>query len=775
MTTSTSTTLPNQPPVADAGPDQIGTINVSLTLDGSRSVDPDGTITTWWWQFGDGGSGTFFTPTVTHTYTATGTFTATLWVRDDAGTWSKAAATAVETIGTATTTTGATTTSTSSTTTSTTSSSTTSTTSAPATTSTSSTTTTKPSTTSTSTSSSTTTSTSTTSSSSTTLAGGNQAPTANAGPDQFTQTLVSIVFSGSGSSDPDGTIASYAWSFGDGTTGTGVLVTHTYATAGSYTVRLTVTDDKGATGSDTATVTVANRAPTADAGPDRTVVEDTTVTFDGSGSSDLDGSIVRYDWYFGDGGTGTGVSASHVYPAPGTFTVMLTVTDNNGASNSDTAVVTVNAAGGPGWATSIGSTDVDLGTAVGSDANGNRFVAGTFHGTVKVGTTSLASAGGADAFLAKYTPTGTVAWARRMGGTLDDTVTALAVDGNGDVITVGRFQGTTNFGGTNLVSSGGIDIVVAKYSGSTGAHLWSKRFGDASDQSAEAVAVDPSGNVLLTGFFAGTVNFGGATLQTPYVGDYDVFVAKLTSAGAHVWSENFPNTGNDFGTGIATDGAGNVAVVGYFNATIDFGGGTFLAANAYTDAFLVKLTSGGAHLWSKQLGADDGGDTGQAVAMDATGDIVVAGQSDHAIDLGGGFLTALGGVDVWVAEYNPAGAHIWSRRIGGGSTDEVSGVRIDGNGNVLVEGDFRWTAAFGGTSLTSAGAEDVYVAKYTATGAPVWAQQLGGLGSDYGNALAVTPAGDPLIAGTFYGSGSFGGILLTSSGLGDAFLARLLP
>ena len=99
---------------------------------------------------------------------------------------------------------------------------------------------------------------------------------ANAGPSAVsTQTLTSTTFNGSGSSDPDGTITSYAWTFGDGGSASGMTVSHAYATAGSYTVRLTVTDNLGATGSTTVSVTVMNRPPVANAGPDQTATVST--------------------------------------------------------------------------------------------------------------------------------------------------------------------------------------------------------------------------------------------------------------------------------------------------------------------------------------------------------------------------------------------------------------------------------------------------------------------------------------------------------------------
>ncbi|QDP95167.1 PKD domain-containing protein [Microlunatus elymi] len=147
----------------------------------------------------------------------------------------------------------------------------------------------------------------------------------------------------SASSDPDGTISSYAWDFGDGATDTGKTATHTYAAAGDYTVKLTVTDNDGATDSTTKTVTVAvpvNQKPTA---AFTTTTDDLKVSVDGSGSSDPDGTISSYAWDFGDGATDTGKTASHTYAAAGDYTVKLTVTDNDGATDSATKTVTVTA------------------------------------------------------------------------------------------------------------------------------------------------------------------------------------------------------------------------------------------------------------------------------------------------------------------------------------------------------------------------------------------------------------------------------------------------
>jgi PKD repeat protein len=168
--------------------------------------------------------------------------------------------------------------------------------------------------------------------------GANLSPTAS-----FTSaaTYLTVAVDGSGSTDPDGTIASYAWAFGDGATGTGVTASHTYAAAGTYPVSLTVTDNGGATGTVSHGVTVvANQAPAAAFTSTATYL---TVAVDGSGSTDADGTIASYAWAFGDGATGTGVTASHTYAAAGTYPVSLTVTDNGGATGAVGHSVTVTA------------------------------------------------------------------------------------------------------------------------------------------------------------------------------------------------------------------------------------------------------------------------------------------------------------------------------------------------------------------------------------------------------------------------------------------------
>src|SRR2546427_773900 len=152
---------------------------------------------------------------------------------------------------------------------------------------------------------------------------------------------VSVTFDASASFDPDGMIVSYTWEFGDSTGGTGVVATHAYANPGVFTVNLTVVDNQTLSSSATHQVTVNARPHAAFQFAPTTVYVGISVTFDASTSTDPDGSIASYAWSFGDGSSGAGVQASHVFAAKGTFGVRLTVVDSDGLSNETTRTLAI--------------------------------------------------------------------------------------------------------------------------------------------------------------------------------------------------------------------------------------------------------------------------------------------------------------------------------------------------------------------------------------------------------------------------------------------------
>ncbi len=152
---------------------------------------------------------------------------------------------------------------------------------------------------------------------------------------------VPVNFNGASSYDPDGSIVSYQWYFSDtNTTLGGSSASHTFAQNGSYLVRLTVMDDDGMTNVSVVRISVGNLAPIVDAGEKiRTYYTLTQIGFDASNSYDTDGTITGYTWFFGDGTSASGVQVTHAYSDNGNYTVLLTITDNDGAVNTTTVLI----------------------------------------------------------------------------------------------------------------------------------------------------------------------------------------------------------------------------------------------------------------------------------------------------------------------------------------------------------------------------------------------------------------------------------------------------
>ena len=170
-----------------------------------------------------------------------------------------------------------------------------------------------------------------------------QPPVPSAGGPYTGLTGTAIAFSAAASTDPRNEPLTYAWTFGDGGTATGVAPTHIYATAGKYTVAVTAKNTDGLTASASTTATVtAPQPPVANAGGPYTGNTGTATTFSGAASTDPRGETLTYAWTFGDGGTATGIAPTYTYASAGTFTVTLTVTNTDGltASAGTTATIT---------------------------------------------------------------------------------------------------------------------------------------------------------------------------------------------------------------------------------------------------------------------------------------------------------------------------------------------------------------------------------------------------------------------------------------------------
>jgi len=227
--------------------------------------------------------------------------------------------------------------------------------------------------------------------------------------------------------------------------------------------------------------------------------------------------------------------------------------------------------------------------------------------------------------------------------------------------------------------------------------------------------VDLSGNAVVTGDFEGTVGFGGAPLTSE--GYSDIFVASFGPTGAHRWSKRFGDASHDHGHGVAAGGTGDVVVTGEFKGTLDLGGGPLSTTGNYYNVFVASFGPTGAHRWSKGFGGFMSGGHGYGVAVDDSGDAVVTGAFFGTVDFGGAPLKSAGEDDTFVASFDPTGTHRWSKRFGSASSEHYDGttfgdsygVALDGSGNVVVTGTFQETVDFGGGPLTSASCTDIFL------------------------------------------------------------------
>jgi hypothetical protein len=409
-------------------------------------------------------------------------------------------------------------------------------------------------------------------------------------------------------------------------------------------------------------------------------------------------------------------------------------------------------------------------------------VTGYFSGTVDFGGGPLTSDhypwldGNSyrDVFLAKYGASGVHLWSRRFGEVTDDYGRSIVVNNSGDVVAAGSCSGYVDFGdGNQTFTSTGRDGFVAKYSGVNGNYLWAKRFGGIYDDDAYDVAVDSTGNVFVTGQFMETADFGGGPLTS--AGLQDIFIVKYSASGAHLWSKRLGGVDSEYGYGIAVDNSGNVMVTGRFSGPVDLGGGTLTSAGAY-DIFLAKYSGvNGAHLWSKRLGST-GYDYANGIAVDSNGNVIMTGQFQGTVDFGGSPLTSAGSYDIFVAKYAGSnGSHLWSKRFGSTSSDNGCGIAVDGSDNVILTGAFQGAVDFGGGALTSAGAYDIFLAKYTASGAHVWSESEGSTINQLGSAVAVNGSSNVALTGCFENMVDFGGGIHFSTGGYDIFLTSLMP
>lgn len=334
------------------------------------------------------------------------------------------------------------------------------------------------------------------------------------------------------------------------------------------------------------------------------------------------------------------------------------------------------------WPVRIGGTGDDNGFGVVVHPSGFIVAVGTIVGQVTVGSDVLTSNGQSDVAIVALGPDGTVLWARSVGGAGYDIVAGVAVDPiSANIIVAGECSGPTNFGdGVTRCTAGSFDGFLLALQPDA-ALAWVRTFGGPGAEWVGGLAVADDGGIGIVGsntspFSIDTVDFNSQP---------GLFVAALDNSGSARWGQSFPSGNSSAATAIVPDGTGFV-IGGAFDQ-IDLGSG-LQTADGYTDAFVLALADGGTVSWSRVISGTGEDDVGSLDRL-PNGTIGVLGSYHFALDLGGGPIGWWGQSDLFLAELDANGNHLWSTHIGGPGHDIPAGLCADGAGGWYVADRFE--------------------------------------------------------------------------------------
>jgi hypothetical protein len=408
----------------------------------------------------------------------------------------------------------------------------------------------------------------------------------------------------------------------------------------------------------------------------------------------------------------------------------------------------------------------------------SKYVIGNFSGTATFGSITLTSSGNTDIYVAKLDDNNNWVWALRAGGTGADHGLHIASDGLGNLCITGDFRGTANFGSyvVSSYTSTYSDIFVAKLD-LNGNWLWANKAGGSWDDFGRSISCDNAGNAYITGSYLMESYFGIITLARRDLGD-DIFVAKISSSGVWQWARGagagWDTYNYDYGYGIHTDySTGTCFVTGSFAGTALFG--TYsVSSYGGQDIFVAKIDNSGNWQWAQKAGGT-GFDRGQGIYTDLNGVSYVTGSfTGYTTFASNQHLTSAGSNDVFVAKLDASGNWTWAIRGGGTGLDAAYSCVL--GDNLYLTGTFSATAGFGSTTLVSGGGYDTFASAVDTNGNWLWSARAGRSGTDTGRGIAYsrysTIYKKIIVAGDFSDTVRFGGTLLTSAGNTDVFVAE---
>jgi pimeloyl-ACP methyl ester carboxylesterase len=384
----------------------------------------------------------------------------------------------------------------------------------------------------------------------------------------------------------------------------------------------------------------------------------------------------------------------------------------------------------PIWVKQFGTNNYDDAFAITTDNDGNQYVVGHTNGTFPNNTNS----GGYDAYIAKYSSSGTQVRVKQFGTSSHDAAYGITTDSADNLYVTGFTSGTL----PNNISSGGDDIFIAKYA-SDGSQVWIKQFGTSHHEIAYSITTDSAGNLYITG------ETGGTFSDNTNSGSYDVFIAKYASNGNQVWVKQFGTSGNDIAYNITIDTSDNLYITGHTPGSLP--NNTSMGS---VDAYIAKYTINGNQVWVKQFGTS-GYDEARGITADSSDNLYVAGTTNGTFPNNAN----IGNADAYIAKYDSSGVQVWIKQFGTSNYDDALNITTSSDGDLYVTGSDN----------------DIFITEFTTTGSQQWIKQFGTSAYERGSGISIDSSGN------LYVTGGTGGAFPdnTNLGLTDAFIAKLLP
>ena len=457
------------------------------------------------------------------------------------------------------------------------------------------------------------------------------------------------------------------------------------------------------------------------------------------------------------------------------------------------------------WVFNLSGNIEDISYRMAVDPDGNPVITGAFKGSVDFdpgpGSYMLTSSGLKDIFIAKYSASGSLVWASRLGGTSDDIGFGIAVDQvSGNIYVCGSMQSASAMIRLNSVAKdsfdrGYTDIFFASYN-PDGSLNWIKTITGTFFNVANSCTIDPNHNLLVTGYFTGPeVDFDpgpGTAILNGHGNLGNIFIARYDSEGNYLSAFGIGGTLFDAGQDVCVDNENNIYLCGNIssqNVDFDPGPDTFtLSPSGTSDAFLSSYDPDGNFRWAFNTRCNGSAMAGR-VLVDKDGNLLLSGTFTGMLDadpgIGEEWIGSFGMRDVFYGKYSSDAQYLWAYKIGSLAEDYVYDMATDNQGSVYLCGNFRsasndFDPGPVQVTLSYNANSDIFFARYNSDGSYNWARSIHGPENETAYGIKLGFSNVVYLCGSFFGqSVDFcpwaTSILLNSSAESqDVFLGKYL-